>query len=106
MLPAVQMYLQILYSTVLNVSPTKTSFLHTSEVTLSFPSSVIDNVYLETGVDKSPYSFETVFFRNDITFLAAKVYSDEVCEVVLAMVTESETEAVESAVGTTRSEAK
>ena len=66
----------------------------------------MDNVYLETGVGKSPSSFETVFFRNDITFLAAKVYSNEVCEVVLAMVTESETEAVESAVGATGSEAK
>lgn len=67
---------------------------------------MIDNVYLETGVDKSPSSFETVFFRNDIMFLAAKGYSDEICELVLAMITESETEAVESAVGITGSEAQ
>ena len=51
---------------------------------------MIDNVYLETGVDKSPSSFETVFFRKDITFLAARKYSDEICELVIAMVTESD----------------
>ena len=38
--------------------------------------------------------------------MAAKGYSDEVCELVLAIVTESETEAVASAVGTTGFEAE
>ena len=85
------------------MSPTKTSFVHTLQVTFSFPSSVIDNWYLETGVDKFPSSFAT-FFRNDITFFAAKGYSDEVCGLILTMVNELETAAEESVVGTAGSE--
>lgn len=110
MLPAIQMHLQILYTTVLCVADQNIFFTYFTSDLKSFPSSVIDNVYLETGVDKSPSSFETVFFRKDITFLAARGYSDrdsdEVCELVITMVTESETEAVASAVGTTGSEAE
>lgn len=45
-----------------------------------------------------------MFFRKDITFFAAKGYSDEVCGLTLTMVNELEIAAVESAVGTAGSE--
>lgn len=83
------------------MSPTETSFLHTLQVTLSLPSSVIVNWYLETKVDKSPSSFE-IFFRNDTMFLAANGYSNEVCDVVNGC----ETEAVQSEMATSVSEAE
>ena len=85
------------------MSPTKTSFLHTLQATFSFLSSVIDDWYLEPGVDKFLSSFAT-FFRNDITFFTAKGYSYEVCGMPLTMVNELETAAVESAAGTAGSE--
>lgn len=77
--------------------------LHTLQVIFSFSSSVIDEWYLKTGLDKSPSSFAT-FFRKDITFFTAKGYSDEVCGLTLSMVNKLETAAVESIVGTTGSE--
>ena len=83
------------------MSPAETSFLHTLQVTLSLPSSVIVSCYLETEVDKSPSSFE-IFFRNDTTFLAANGYSNEVCD----MVNGCETEAVESEMATSGLEAE
>ena len=73
------------------MSPTKTSFLHTLQVTLSFPSSVIDNRYLKTG----------------LTSLLPLPPSSSICELVLAMVHKlSETEAVESGMGIAGSEAE